>query len=85
MKKISIFLLLTVTACQKENVIKSNSKSVLSFIIGTVSASIDETNRTVKATVSSPVDITSVTPVITVSDKASINPASGVHKTLLIL
>ncbi len=58
-------------------VVSSEEKAILSFVVGGVTATIDETARTIKALVPVGVNITSVAPVITLASGASITPASG--------
>lgn len=56
---------------------KSAAKQITSFMIGTVSGSINQTSRTIVVTVPYGTNATSLTPAIAVSSYAVLSPASG--------
>jgi len=80
LKWITMFLFaVTLTqSCEKEKEIKPGEAYVISFKVGDVTATIDETAKTITASLPPGMDLTSIQPVIIVSEGATITPASGV-------
>ena len=77
---LSFFLILSVsigiTSCG-EDPVEPGGASIISFTVEEVSATIDETAKTVSAELLAGTDITALAPEIVISDGASISPASG--------
>ncbi len=77
LKWIAMFLFaVTLTqACKKEE--EPGDAYVISFKVGDVNATIDETAKTITAGLAPGVDLTAIQPVIIVSEGATVTPASG--------
>jgi hypothetical protein len=57
-----------------------NSSNILSFVVNSVDASIDQPNKTITAVLPYGTSITALAPVIAVSEGASVSPVSGAVK-----
>jgi hypothetical protein len=79
---ILLFFMAIVFACKKDDpapaVIKSSAKDITDFTISGVSATVDATAKTIKASVPAGTDASKLAPTVNVSSKATVSPASGV-------
>jgi hypothetical protein len=79
---ILLFFMAIVFACKKDDpapaVIKSSAKDITDFTISGVSATVDVTAKTIKASVPAGTDASKLAPTVNVSSKATVSPASGV-------
>ena len=71
-------LLFLSQSCSKDDDVKPGDAAIISFKIGDVTATIDETAKTITVELLAGSDITAVVPTIIVSEGATINPASDV-------
>jgi hypothetical protein len=71
-----LFAVSLISSCKKDEVTPGEA-SIISFKIGDVTGTIDETAKTISAELAAGTDVTALQPVIVVSEGATISPASG--------
>ena len=83
-KYIILFIASIALSCSKDEVVKSSEKLIISLSFGqlspAVTATIDQSTKTITATLPYGTDLTKLTPTFVVSSKAVISPASGISQ-----
>jgi hypothetical protein len=74
---IIVAMMISIQSC-KDDTIAPGDASIISFKIGDVTATIDETAKTITAELGAGTALTAINPVILISSEATISPASGV-------
>ncbi len=74
-----IFLFaVAVIACTKDEEVTPGDAFIISFSVGDVTGTIDETAKTITAALAPGTDLSSVVPTLVLSEGATVSPASGV-------
>ncbi|MFA6403906.1 MAG: DUF4960 domain-containing protein [Salinivirgaceae bacterium] len=74
---LSIFAIALFSSCKEDDKVTPGDAYVITFKIGDVQATIDETAHTITAALAAGTDLTALTPEIIISAGATISPASG--------
>jgi len=73
-----LFAVSLIQACNKEKEEDQPGDAyIISFKVGDVTATIDETTKTITAELAPGVDLTAIQPIIVISEGATVSPASG--------
>jgi hypothetical protein len=67
-----------VISCKKDEVVTPGDAFIISFSVGDVTGTIDETAKTIAAALAPGTDLSTVTPTLVLSEGATVSPASGV-------